>query len=342
MLFKDKLLTLTTDSENHSQLQKRRDAGLKKSVVIICLILLAITSLFIGVQSIPVTDIFQLDETQKLVLWSTRVPRTASLIIAGATSGVCGLIMQHLTQNKFVSPTTAGTMDSARLGILIAMVFFPNSSTFVRSGVAFLFAFLGTVLFIQLIQRLPRKNQVMVPLVGLMFGNIIGSVVTFFAYQFQLVQNMSSWLQGNFATITRGGYELVYLTVPLLILAYLYAYHFTIAGMGEDMATGIGLNYKVIQLFGLGIVALASSVVLVTIGGLPFLGVIVPNIVSLYYGDQMKQTIWLTAGAGSCFLIICDIISRLIIQPYEVPVSLVVGVIGSIMFIALLLKGARK
>lgn len=306
------------------------------------LLVLAISSLFIGVQSIEIRNIFQLDETQKLVLWSTRIPRTICLIIAGATSSVCGLIMQHLTQNKFVSPTTAGTMDSARLGILVAMVFFPNNSMLVRSGVAFLFAFLGTMLFIQLIQRLPQKNQVMVPLIGLMFGNIIGSVVTFFAYQLQLVQNMSSWLQGNFATISRGGYELIYLTVPLLILAYFYAYHFTIAGMGRDMATGIGLNYQWIQLFGLGIVSLASSVILVTIGGLPFLGVIIPNIISLYYGDQMKQTLWLTAGAGSCFLIVCDIISRLVVQPYEVPVSLVVGVIGSIIFIALLLKGAKK
>ncbi|QIL46088.1 iron chelate uptake ABC transporter family permease subunit [Vagococcus coleopterorum] len=315
---------------------------MKKYSLLVMLLSLAGVSLFIGVQSIPVSDVFQLNDNQSLVLWSTRVPRTVSLIIAGATSAVCGLIMQHLTQNKFVSPTTAGTMDSARLGILVAMVFFPNGSTLVRSFVAFIFAFLGTVLFIQLIQRLPQKNQVMVPLVGLMFGNIVGSVVTFFAYQLELIQNMSSWLQGNFSVLSRGGYELIYLTVPLLIVAYFYAYHFTIAGMGKDLATGIGLNYQVIQLFGLGLVALASSLILVTIGGLPFLGVIIPNIVSLYFGDQMKQTIWVTAGAGSCFLIICDIISRLVIAPYEVPVSLTVGVIGSVIFIILLLKGAKK
>lgn len=315
---------------------------MKKYYLFFILILLAIISLFIGVQSLSITDLFKLDDTQALVLWSTRIPRTVSLIIAGATSAVCGLIMQHLTQNKFVSPTTAGTMDSARLGILIAMVFFPNSSTLLRSFIAFIFAFLGTVLFIQLIQRLPQKNQVMVPLIGLMFGNIVGSIVTFFAYQLELVQNMSSWLQGNFSIVSRGGYELIYLTIPLLIIAYFYAYQFTIAGMGEDMATGIGVNYQLIQLFGLGLVALSSSLILVTIGGLPFLGVVVPNIISLFFGDQMKQTIWLTAGAGSCFLIVCDILSRVVIAPYEVPVSLTVGVIGSFLFIILLLKGARK
>lgn len=315
---------------------------MKKILILLLLLILACLSLFIGVQSLPISALGHLNETQSLVLWSTRIPRTVSLVIAGASSAVCGLIMQHLTQNKFVSPTTAGTMDSARLGILIAMLFFPNSSPLVRTVVAFGFAFIGTVVFIQLIQRLPQKNQVMVPLIGLMFGNIVGSIVTFFAYQLELVQNMSSWLQGNFSIITRGGYELIYLTLPLLVLASLYAYHFTIAGMGKDLATSVGVNYQFIQLFGLAIVALVSSLILVTIGALPFLGVVVPNLISLYFGDQMKHTLWLTAGAGSCFLLICDMISRLVIAPYEVPVSLTVGVIGSLLFIILLLRGARK
>ncbi|BDP55644.1 hypothetical protein EfmJHP36_01230 [Enterococcus faecium] len=73
----------------------------------------------------------------------TRLPRTICLILVGATSSICGLIMQHLTQNKFVSPTTAGTMDSARLGILVAMIFLPGASLIVRSLTAFCFAFAG-------------------------------------------------------------------------------------------------------------------------------------------------------------------------------------------------------
>lgn len=295
-----------------------------------------------GVKSIPLNHALSLNQTESLVLFSTRIPRTISLIIAGATSSVCGLIMQHLTQNKFVSPTTAGTMDSARLGMLVAMLFFPNSSILSRSLVAFIFAFIGTLLFIQLIQRLPAKNQVLVPLVGVMFGNIIGSIVTFFAYQFQLIQNMTSWLQGSFSTITRGDYELIYVSVPVLLICYFFAYRFTIVGMGEEMATNIGLNYKQTQMLGLLLIAIASSVVLVTIGGLPFLGVIIPNIVSLFYGDQMKRTLWPTAIFGSLFLVICDILARVINPPYEIPVSLIVGVIGSVIFIILLVRGGKK
>lgn len=180
--------------------------------------LLTISSLFIGVSTIQVIDLLQFKGQSTQLFLATRLPRTVCLILAGATSSICGLIMQHLTQNKFVSPTTAGTMDSARLGILVVMLFLPNAPLLLRSFTAFLFAFGGTLLFLFLAQTLPQKNQLMLPLIGVMLGNIIGSIATFFAYQFQLIQNMSSWLQGNFATIIRGNYELLYVTVPLLIV----------------------------------------------------------------------------------------------------------------------------
>lgn len=315
---------------------------MRKSLPIASLILLATLSLFIGVQSIPIQDIFHLNDTQSLVLWTTRVPRTISLVIAGATISVSGLIMQHLTQNKFVSPTTAGTMDSARLGMLVAMLFFPSASVLTKSVVAFVFAFIGTMLFIQLIRLLPGKNQLMVPLVGVMFGNIVGSIVTFFAYQYQLIQNMTSWLQGSFSTISKGNYELIYVTVPVLLICYLYAYQFTIVGMGEEFSISVGMNYKVIHLIGLLLISIASSVILVTIGGLPFLGVIIPNIVSLMLGDHIKDTLWMTAISGSIFLVIADILSRVIYPPYEIPVSLIVGALGSFIFVILLIKGAKR
>ncbi|UUV98507.1 ABC transporter permease [Vagococcus luciliae] len=315
---------------------------MKKFVPFVSLLLLATFSLFIGVQSIPIQDIFQLSEMQSLVLWTTRVPRTISLIIAGATISVSGLIMQHLTQNKFVSPTTAGTMDSARLGMLVAMLFFPNGTILTKSIIAFIFAFLGTIVFIQLIRVLPGKNQLMVPLIGVMFGNIIGSIVIFFAYQYQLIQNMTSWLQGSFSTISKGNYELIYVTVPVLLICYMYAYQFTIVGMGEEFSISVGMNYRFVHLIGLLLISIASSVILVTIGGLPFLGVIIPNIVSMLLGDHMKETLWLTAITGSIFLVMADILSRVVYPPYEIPVSLIVGALGSIIFVILLVKGAKR
>lgn len=315
---------------------------MKKGILLLSLIIVASSSLFIGVHSIPITDVFHLNMQQEFILWQTRVPRTVSLMIAGATASVSGLIMQHLTQNKFVSPTTVGTMDSARLGILVTMLYFPTASILTRSIVAFVFALTGTLLFMLLLQKMSFKNPIMVPLLGMMFGNVIGSFVTFIAYKKQLIQNISTWLEGNFATVTKGDYELIYLSVPLLIVAYLYAYPLTVSGLGEDLAINLGLNYRLVQLIGMTIVALASSVTLVTVGTLPFLGIIIPNIISVYYGDQMKETLGITAVAGSLFLILCDIIARVVIFPYEVSVSLIVSILGSLIFIYLLWKGVNK
>ncbi len=195
---------------------------MKKIGLFVLLLLFSLLSLVIGVKDIALSQLFQLDAQQQFVLFTTRVPRTLSLIIAGSTMSISGLIMQQLTQNKFVAPSVAGTTDSARLGILVAMLFFPTAPFLYRTAIAFIFALSGTLLFLALIRLLPSKNQVMVPLVGVMFGNILGSIATFFAYQYQLVQNMSAWLQGNFSTVMKGNYEWLFLMIPLWFVIYLF------------------------------------------------------------------------------------------------------------------------
>ena len=310
----------------------------KKIAGIIFLVILIVSSIFIGLVDLPIFELGTWSSRQNLVLLSSRLPRTLSLVIAGASVSVSGLVMQ----NKFVSPNTAGTMDSAKLGIVFVMIFLPNAPLLMRTTVAFGFAFLGTCLFLLISRYLPSKNTILIPLVGIMFGNIIGSIATFFAYQHQLLQNMASWLQGNFSVVMRGNYELLYLSIPLFIIIYLFAYQFTIMAAGQEMATNLGISYQKMRLVGIGIIALSSSIVLVSVGNIPFLGIIVPNLVSLKFGDQMKNNLPLTAYFGASFLLICDMIGRIIIAPYEISVSLVIGVLGSICFIGLLLKESRR
>lgn len=310
--------------------------------LIVLFVLLSLGSLFIGVSNVQLAELMHFEGQSTQLFLATRFPRTICLILVGATSSTCGLIMQHLTQNRFVSPTTAGTMDSARLGILVVMLFLPNAPLLMRSAVAFLFAFAGTLVFLSFSRLFPQKNQLMLPLIGVMLGNIIGSVATFFAYQYQLVQNMSSWLQGNFATIMRGNYELLYVTVPLLVVIYLFAYQFTIVGLGESFAMNLGMDYRKMQLLGIGLVSLASAIVLIMVGMVPFLGVIIPNITAKIYGDQVHKNLGVNALMGSVFLLFCDIIARIVIYPYEIPVSVIVGILGSIIFLYLLLRGKRN
>ena len=311
---------------------------MKKSYLFLLLLILTILSLFVGVHGVSITGLLEGDEIERMLFIKTRFPRTISLILAGGMLSVGGKIMQHLMQNKFVSEGTIGMMDSARLGILIVMIFLPNSSILTRSFAAFVFAYVGVLLFLSLSKVLPKGDPMILPLTGVMFGNIIGAIATFLAYQFQVVQNVSSWLQGNFATVMEGSYELIYVTIPVFILLYFLGYQITIAGLGSELSTNLGLNHQRLQWIVFALVALGSSSVLLIVGAIPFLGVVVPNLVSLFYGDHFKNTMGLTAIFGAIFLLVCDIIARVLIAPYEIPVSVVVGVIGGALFLFLLMR----
>ena len=268
----------------------------------------------------------------------SRLPRLISILIAGVVMSICGLIMQQISQNKFVSPTTGATIDSAQLGIMVAMIIFPSASIMQKTIISFVFALIGTFIFIIFLRNLKIKNVVFVPLVGIIFGNIIGSITTFLGYKFDLLQSVSSWMQGNFSMIMKGNYELLYLSIPLVIITIVYANMFTVAGMGKDFATNLGLNYDRVVNIGVSIVALATVIVVVTVGSIPFIGLIVPNLVAMYKGDNVNKSIFDIALVGSVFILICDIIGRVVIYPYEFPIGVTVGVIGSILFLFIVLR----
>lgn len=311
---------------------------MKKRYLVIALLLLSFLSLFVGVSSINPLDLLDFESEETEIFLISRVPRLVAILLAGAGMSIAGLIMQQLSRNKFVSPTTAGTLDATRLGILVSMLLFTNASTIEKMVVAFAFALAGTLLFMKILDRIKFKDAIFIPLVGLMFGNILSSITTFFAYKSNVIQNMSAWLQGDFSMIMKGRYELLYISIPVLIITYLYANRFTVAGMGEDFSKNLGLAYKRIVNIGLILVALITTTVILTVGMIPFLGLIIPNIVSIFQGDHLKKTLPHTALLGAIFLLICDILGRVLIFPYEIPISLMVGVIGSGIFLYLLFR----
>ncbi len=308
------------------------------SLLFVCL---ACASLFVGVQDLPLLQLFHLSDEQMNTLFSSRIPRLMSIVLAGMSLSLCGFIMQSMTRNKFVSPTTAGTMDWAKLGILTAMLVFTQASPLMKMAIAFLFTLAGNLLFLKILRHIKVNDTIYVPLVGLMFGGIVSSISTFIAYKYDLIQNVSAWLQGDFSLIVQGRYELLYVSVPLLIIAYLYADRFTVAGMGESFAVNLGLTYKRVMAVGLVIVSMITSVTILTVGMLPFLGLIIPNIVSIYRGDHLKKSLPHTALLGAIFVLICDVLGRVIIYPYEISVGLMVGIIGSAIFLYMLLRRKR-
>lgn len=297
---------------------------------------MAAGSLLVGVSDVSLSGLYGLEAEQLRILFLSRLPRLFSIVITGSSLAVAGLIMQSIMRNRFVSPTTAGTMEWCRLGVMIAILCLPGAPTLLRVAAAFLVSLAGTAIFVTIIGKLQARNVILVPLAGMMLGSVVNAVTVFFAYSHDIMQNMTSWLQGNFSLVIKGNYEMLYVSVPFMALGYLYADRFTIAGMGKSVTTSLGLNHRAVMRMGLVIVAMISSVTIVGVGNIPFLGLVVPNLVSLYRGDALRRTLFDTAWLGSALVLLCDIAGRLIIYPYEIPIGIIFSVVGGGLFLLLL------
>lgn len=305
-------------------------------VLAITLLILSVISLFIGVTDINVSGILSKDVDQIQMLLISRIPRLLAILCTGIGMSVAGLIMQKLCMNKFVSPSTGATLSSAQLGILIALLYMPNSTIWSRAVFAFVTAIIGTWIFVYFIQKIQFKDVVMVPLVGIMFGNVIGGITNYLAYKYEMTQALSTWTVGSFSLVIKGRYELVYMIVPLVILAFIFANHFNIVGMGKDFSKNLGVNYNVMLFVGLSIAAMISASIVVVIGSISYIGLIVPNVVAMFKGDKIRGTLVDTALFGALFVLVCDMLGRTLIAPYELPIELIVGILGSIIFVGLL------
>ncbi|WP_188079021.1 ABC transporter permease [Actinotalea subterranea] len=311
-----------------------------------CVVALSVVSLFVGVSALSPGDVLAAltgasgaaGRDDLVVLLVSRVPRTVAVLLAGTGMAVAGMLMQVLVRNRFVEPSTAGTVESAVLGILVVTLVAPGAPLMAKMGVAAAFALAGTALFLRVLRAVPLRSVLVVPLVGLMLGGVISAATTFVAYRTDLLQSLGAWTTGDFSGVLRGRYELLWVAFALTLVAYLAADRFTVAGMGRDVATTLGLSYRAVMNLGLVLVSLVSAVVVVTVGIVPFLGLVVPNVVSRLLGDDVRRTAPWVAVLGAGLVLVCDLVGRVVRYPYEVPVGVVVGVVGSVALLHLLLR----
>lgn len=280
----------------------------------------------------------RLDSDAWQLLLISRVPRTLALLLAGVSLAVAGMMMQMLVRNRYVEPSTAGTMESAALGMLAVALLAPGLPVVGKMLVATAFAMAGTLLFLGILRRVPLRSPFMVPLVGLVLGGVVEATTTFFAYRYEMLQSLRAWTVGDFSGVLRGRYELLWIGLGLSCAAMLAADRYTVVGMGRDFTTNLGLNHRKLLLTGLLIVSAIAAVVVVTVGSIPFLGLIVPNAVSMLLGDNVRRSVPWVALLGGGFVLACDILGRLVHFPYEIPIGTVVGIVGSALFLTLLLN----
>ncbi|MDY5278392.1 iron chelate uptake ABC transporter family permease subunit [Sharpea porci] len=305
-------------------------------ILVVIVLLLAMISLHVGVY-----DIYKDDGGMKM-LFLTRIPRTIALLLTGAAMSISGLVMQTLTQNKMVEPTTTGTIEWASLGLLLVSVIFPAPTITMKIIACIVFSFVGTMIFFVLLSRIRLKSSMLVPIIGMMMSAVISAFVNFLALEFQASQIVSNWFVGSFSGIQKGRYEYLFLIIIMTFLIYLYANKLAVASLGKDIAKTLGVNYNRVMLVGTAFISLTVGIVAAVIGNLPFLGLIVPNLISLIRGDHLKENLPYVALAGMATITLCDILSRILIAPFEVPVSLILGTVGCIVFMMILLRERKR
>ena len=300
----------------------------------------ALLSLGIGVADFSWSPLGTPEELEGrlILLWASRVPRTLALVCAGAATAVAGLILQMLLRNRYVEPAMVGTVEGACLGMLLTLILMPAMPVFGRMLMAFAGTLAVTGLFLAILARLPLRSVLIVPLTGIILSGIVDAGTSFLAYRFELQQSLAAWRLGDFAQVLSGRWELLWLALGLTVLACLVADRFTIAGLGRDTATSLGLNHRRVMALGLVIVSATSASVVVTVGVIPFLGLVVPNLVSLLMGDNLRRSVPLVALCGAFLALVCDIIGRLVVFPFEIPIGVVIGVVGSAAFLWLLTR----
>ncbi len=310
------------------------------AISLLFVLLLVFVSLSVGVADFSWQTLLTLgqgDSDLQLFLVS-RLPRTIAIILTGASMAICGMMMQVVLKNRFVEPSMVGATQSAALGMLIISLYFPTTAIGLKVVIASVFALLGMMVFMRLIKRLPATDYLMIPLVGIVFSGIIEAITTFIAYETDSLQLLSVWRLGDFSRILAGRYEMLYVVGVLSAIAYVLADKLTIVGLGDNIAKNLGVNRESVLWASIGMVAMMSAVVVVTVGMIPFVGLIVPNIISRIMGDRLKATLPAVALLGASATLLCDIIGRSIRYPFEIPVATVFGVLGAFVFLYLLFR----
>ncbi|WP_216665299.1 ABC transporter permease [Pseudoruegeria sp. HB172150] len=301
------------------------------------LVLLIAASLSIGAASL-----WNGDFSAGWLMMVSRMPRTAAAMLAGAGLALAGTVIQLTVRNRFVEPGLTGTPEAAMLGLLAITLLAPGAAIGWKMAAAAVAALIGTAGFLLLSRHVPRQDPMLLPLVGLIYGGILGAAGLWIAWTTDLVQYLGIWRLGEFSGVLQGRYEMLWLIAALAALLYAAADRITILGLGEDYARSLGLNYGQTLALGLGVVATISAVVVVTVGAMPFVGLVVPNIVSRWRGDNLRANLPFIALSGAAMVLAADVIGRVIRFPYEVPAATVFSVAGAGIFLWLLYAAPKQ
>ncbi|MFH0738661.1 MAG: iron ABC transporter permease [Candidatus Omnitrophota bacterium] len=314
---------------------------LKRRLLILFLLLCiaVLLALIKGAVAIPWA---QLLRKENQVILNMRILRIITAILAGSGLAVCGIALQAILRNPLAEPYLLGTSSGAGLLAVIAVIL-GVSSIYLP-----LAAFLGAVGSIILVYNLAREgNRISdksLILSGVIISIVFASLIVFLVSisPSQAMHEMTWWLWGSLQVYDVKLVSLV--AVPVIFgiaLIYLFSQDLNAISLGEEEATHLGIDTQNIKKILILITALITASLICICGIIGFVGLIVPHMMRRLSGPNHKALIPVTCLAASVFMVICDLISRTLFAPVEIPIGVITAIIGAPVFIILLKKGTK-
>lgn len=311
----------------------------------------------IGVIHINISDIsnylfnkLDISEQRIYVLESIRIPRTLGAILVGALLSLSGLVLQAAMKNDLAEPSLLGVSTGASFSTSLAIVIFPTLSIpFLYNSSPIIFAFVGSLLTVVILSRLStigyKTDVSQLILTGVAINALAGAgtgLMNFLSDDEQL-RTISFWMMGSL-----GGMNAFKLGVLACVLAgslFFFQFHFkklNLLTLGENEAQTLGMNVESFKRSIIVLVSLSVGATVAFCGVIGFVGLVVPHVSRILFGNNHKSNIVPTALLGSLLLLVADIISRIIVLPAELPIGIVTAIIGAPFFIHLLRKNQKR
>lgn len=337
----------------------------KRTIFLICMsvltLLFFVISVFIGSSKMSIGDVLKTlfgggSSTENIIIFNIRMPRVLAAIVVGAALSISGVIMQTMSNNVMASPSTLGVSNAAVLGANVAIIILGGGiiahsgskplfdNPYVVSLFAFMFA-LGSMILVLTLARIKKFNNAITVLIGVTFGTFCTGLTTLVQY-FADDQTLGTAIYWAFGDLGRANYtSVLIITVVLaisLIFFLLFSYKYNAILLGDATASTLGINLKWFRFISLLLASLLCAVSVSLFGIIGFIGLIIPQIVRRLIGNDHKFLIIGSALLGSVTLLFSDIISRILLSGWALPVGAVTSILGAPIFIVILLLSRRK
>ncbi len=314
-------------------------------ILIIALLIIIITSLFVGVKTIKLNSVFNPGGSENYIFWQIRVPRVCVSFLAGAGLAICGMACQAIFRNILATPYTLGIASGASFGASCSVHFCLNFSFLGISSIS-LFAFLGSLISITFVYGISAlKSKRLAPetliLAGVALNFFFSSLILFIQYltTFGHSIRIMRWLMGAISAV---GYEPVKQLLPFVVcgssVIFFLVNELNLLVVSDDISISRGVNLRRIRTVLLFTISLMVGGIVAICGPIGFIGMMAPHICRLIIGADHRFLTPVTFIFGGIFLIICDLVARIIIAPAEIPVGIVTALLGGPFFIWLMLN----